>query len=507
MTPNLIRKQFLDRWWDAADFDTAAEFWLRLYEEAARAQGFTDTPVHNTAIRLRGFPRHAAGDLLKELANRVAASDFPAPEADQPDPDTLVISSGELGGEEQAPAGLGLPVVGGPAFEGLMVEFRFRVVGDEGKSLRRVELASTLVLVGELRDGRFLLKGAWRSGSHEWEDKLAWAGGWAEQDAWLAAMDRFRETGDVPRDLGKKLFVPRSADFIGGAVVKMIHVPLGKPRLGGLVRRAAGFAAVFVVLGLAIWWAVVGERWFLVGILVLVSWPVAWLAWAFARGEWRLVISGHRDFHRVYSRLTTEPVRHMALTRAETDIRFANPWLQKYTADLEAAGFRYAGDLRIEPEEVSGDGLFRAFLAPDGVTWVAVMFHFGMPTDSPMFHRTWPAAVAFLAYTFFADGGYASSVSGRTNGYRRKLTGAEHKSSVFPDEEDPIAFVRLHAAAARRFAEETGRRPLGVQPFDWFVRRQEEMYEEERRLRQGEPYTWGDHLRWCLQSPRREYRG
>src|SRR5688572_4357498 len=101
MLRHLIRPQFLDRWWDAADLDAAAEFWLRLYEESARVQGFARTPVHETEIRLRGFPRYAAGELLKELAARVAASDFPAPEADQPDPDTLAVASGEIHGEDR----------------------------------------------------------------------------------------------------------------------------------------------------------------------------------------------------------------------------------------------------------------------------------------------------------------------------------------------------------------------------------------------------------------------
>ena len=43
--------------------------------------------------------------------------------------------------------------------------------------------------------------------------------------------------------------------------------------------------------------------------------------------------------------------------------------------------------------------------------------------------------------------------------------------------------------------------------FDLYVRRQEALNEEERRLMVDDPYTWGDHLRWYLQTPRREYRG
>src|SRR5262249_59983124 len=92
-------------------------------------------------------------------------------------------------------------------FDGLLAEIRFRVVGDEGKMLRKVKIESTLVLVGELRGGRFLLKGAWRTGPFGWEDKLAWAGGWPELDAWLAGLDEVREAGEVPTALAKKLLI------------------------------------------------------------------------------------------------------------------------------------------------------------------------------------------------------------------------------------------------------------------------------------------------------------
>src|SRR5262249_49539617 len=262
MILHLIRKQFIDRWWDAADLDAAAEVWLRLYEEAARANGVAYTPVHPTEIRLRGFPPAAAHTPRKDLAARVAGSDFPAPEVDLPDPDTLVLASGEVRGEEQAPAGLGLPALAAEPFDGLLAEIRFRVVGDEGKVLRKVKIESTLVLVGELRGDRFLLKGAWRSGPFGWEDRLAWAGGWPGPDAWLTGFDEFRESGEVPTALAKRLFIVRGADRIGGMVVKMLHVPLDRPRLRGLLTRAAVFAVLLSLLGLAVYGVVSARRWF-----------------------------------------------------------------------------------------------------------------------------------------------------------------------------------------------------------------------------------------------------
>src|SRR5436189_10721 len=77
MLPHLIRKQLLDRTWDSADLDAAAEFWLRLYEAAAKKQGFTATPSHRVEVRLRGFARPALPALQDELCRRVASSDLP----------------------------------------------------------------------------------------------------------------------------------------------------------------------------------------------------------------------------------------------------------------------------------------------------------------------------------------------------------------------------------------------------------------------------------------------
>ena len=70
-------------------------------------------------------------------------------------------------------------------------------------------------------------------------------------------------------------------------------------------------------------------------------------------------------------------------------------------------------------------GVFRVFYAPDGVTYLTLVFSFATTPDPSEGFRTWPAAVSFLAHTFFADGGYAASVNGRSNGYRRKRTGPE----------------------------------------------------------------------------------
>ena len=57
-----------------------------------------------------------------------------------------------------------------------------------------------------------------------------------------------------------------------------------------------------------------------------------------------------------------------------------------------------------------------------------------------------PGADIRAKVTIFADGGYAASINGRAQGYRRKRTGPEVQVRVFPDEKDPLEFVRKHAA-------------------------------------------------------------
>jgi hypothetical protein len=504
---HLIRKQFADCTWDAADLDAAAEFWLRLYEEAARTRGFPATAGHATEVRLRGFPRHAGDALVQELARRAAASDFDDPEVGLTDPDTLSVSSGLAPDDRQPPVGLGLAVLAGEPFDGLLAEFRFRVTAAPGGLFGRSKVQATLVLIGELRGGRFVLKAVWRSGNTGWEDDVVWSAAWPSEAEWFAGFDRFRESGEVPASLAKTVFTTRGEDRTGGLMVKLIRVPLGEPRLGGLLVRWLIFAGLLGVIGYHCYeqaearewaWAVLFGAWGLF---------VAWVFSLFVRHEAKLFFVVHRQFVAAYTRLYEDSVRLVPLTRPEAGAapELDNPWARKYTADLEAAGFPHGGDFRVIGGGTSG--VFRVFGAPDGVTYLSLLFQTLSSPEPEQAVRTWPAAVVLVAYTFYPDGGRAASVSGRHLGYRRKRTGPETVFRVFPHEPDPVEFVRRHAATAAAFADETGRSPLRHERFDLFVRRQEALNEEERRLFADNPYTWGDHLRWYLQSPRREYRG
>src|SRR5262245_18090194 len=150
--------------------------------------------------------------------------------------------------------------------------------------------------------------------------------------------------------------------------------------------------------------------------------------------------------------------------------------------------------------------MFRVFRAPDGVTHLAIVLSFTTARDPARAMHTRPANVAFVAHTHFADGGFAVSANGRSTSYRRKRTGPEVLSRIFPDETDPLEFMQKHMKAARAFAEACGVRVVPAGSLAEYVRRQNAMLEEDQRYFVGSPYTWGDHFWWYLQTPRKVFR-
>jgi hypothetical protein len=94
----LIRQQFLDLTWDSVHLNAASEFWLRLYEIAAKHYAYDDKPHYSLEIRLWGFPRCNAEKLAKELERRAQAFNVETPVVTIKDPDTIILSSKEVSG-------------------------------------------------------------------------------------------------------------------------------------------------------------------------------------------------------------------------------------------------------------------------------------------------------------------------------------------------------------------------------------------------------------------------
>ena len=207
-------------------------------------------------------------------------------------------------------------------------------------------------------------------------------------------------------------------------------------------------------------------------------------------------------------RLDADGSKLAPLNQAESVLNAADPYVRKFTADLTAAGFTRIGDANVVPTSV-GEVVLRVFAAPDGVTYLSVVFQRSNPFTSEIGKvlRFWPWSVSFICYTFLTGGSYAASANGPRYGFRRKRSGPDCLIRVWPDQTDPVAFAQLHAEAVAKFVAELGRPPLNHVRFEEYIRLQNALVEEERRQYADDPYTLGDHLHWYLQIPRRVYRG
>jgi hypothetical protein len=521
---HLVRPRFLDLFWDAAEFDVLAEFWLCLHERYREKSWPRYTPYHALEIRLQGFARGRADELEAELCRRVLTPAFPEPLVYRPDPDTLAFTSGFADFTEQPAPGLALPLLCGEPFDGLLAEIRFTAAGFRRGPRGKSKLEGTVVLVGELRGGRFFAKSAWKVGPTGWEDEPQWSIPWGNEPTLLGALSKFRATGTVPDDLAFKCFTVRWAHRLDQLGIALTHVPLDRPRLGGLLLRLLYFTIAFAATGhlAAILWVTGGwlhwllelspPIWFVfaaLGFAALGIWTfIAVLAFCqFAATEFRLFFVGRSVFRRMYTRLYARHTRIVPLTPEEAAARLDNPWARKYTAELLALGCTHAGVYRNEPEE-SGRSVVSLFLAPDGATNVFLLLTLGgsAPGYEPAVPQMWPAVAILLAETYFADGARFSSGNSRADGFRRKRTGPQWQFRVFADAEDPAEFLARHTEAVRRFAAASGRTPLPHVSAEETVRRHEKIQEMSREVYKGAPYTWADHLHRYLRIVRREYR-
>jgi hypothetical protein len=504
---NLLRPRFLDLLWDTVEFDELAECWLCLYERADAKMSFRARPYYALEIRLRGFACCRTEAVEAELCRRLLTPAFPGPLVFRPDPDTLAFTSGCANLTEQPVEGLGLYLLRGKPFDGLLVEVRFTAAGfrhgPEGKS----KAEGTVIVVGELRDGRVLVKSLWKTGPTGWEDVPHWSTPWADEPNLLGALSKFRVTGTVPDDLASKCFTSRFADRVGQLSVALTSVPLDQPRLGGLLLRSLIFVTAFAIAANVAAIAVVAGLWFLLVLPLFVFLLFGVLFCAFAIQELRLFFAGRAALRRMYVRLYAGHKHIVPLSPEEAADRLNNPWARKYFAELLALGCAHAGDFRMDTEE-GGRSAMSLFFAPDGVTHVFLILSLGgsAPDYVPMISLMWPAAVVLMAETNCADGARLASVNNFYEGFRKKRSGPESQFRVFPDASAPAEFLSRHTEAMRRFASATGRTPAPHGSTEEIIRRDEQKQEKNRELYGDAPYTWMDNLHRYLCVVRREYR-
>jgi hypothetical protein len=504
---SLIRREFLNQTWDANDLDGAAEFWLRLYKVVAAANGYSIRPKSELEIQVSGFSQFKGEFLQRELEERIAASDIPNATSSLRDSETLVISTGIRSGQTTPPVGLGLPLLAGSAFEGVVAEVRFRVIGRKGWQDPKLDVA--MVIVGQLRDGKLLVKSVWRSHRHWDEDERFRSTPIEWETEWLGALNRFKESGVVEEGFAAWLSPPSYHDNQRRKRFRLINTPFGRPRWRGLLVRCLGTCmgvAVVVVAILALLRSQLPVRQTLVLSLIVISLAtcVGLYIWWIAAAEWRLLFS-YKSHREAYAKQFERDLRYAILTPDQSTEFADDPAIRKYTADLVAERFLLLGDVAPAPTS-EARGVYRVFKGPDGITYfvLASTRSFGNEPETRV--HVWPVAITFQAQTFFQGSGRVESVSDSSYGYQRFAAGPETLLRSFPDMIDPIEFYQLHTATLEAFVEEKGLIPAGHERFEDCVRRQQVIYEQDREYSRDHPYSWADHLRWYLQLPRKEQR-
>lgn len=486
MIRSLARVKFIDRKWAGRNLDDLAEYWSRLCQRAEGARNRDWNPEHALELRLTGFPRVAGQTIRATLTQRYAAIGLTVT---MPDPDTLIISWWLA---EALPPGLGLPLLTETYFDGLAIEIRLCFSEQSGPLESTTVRGFTLVLSGRLLDNKLLVKSLWgghadasENGIYDaptpWEKKL------------LAGFDRFRETGDITRRLAKALFFPDEPPD-EGAVSRLMNVPFGRQRLFGLIVRC-----VVVALGLAIAgpYLVVSlvekiETLFLAIPLFLV-W--CFVFWTFARREFRLLFRVYRQRQAENAERYQNPTRYTRLTPEQAGARLDDPIVLKHTAHVIDAGFVHVGDVSSIPIE-QANVVYRIFHAPDRMTYlVLVCLIKGEDKTGPY----WPISVGFECQTFFSDGGRADSINYATHESYEFEPPPSTRLLTFPQATDPLSLFRLHTAVVDALVEETAATPVRHEPFDQYIRRQEQISEDECQGYANRPYSFRDHLRWYLQ--------
>lgn len=522
MLRHLIRTAFIDSVWGAADLNEAADFWVRLFEVAARKGRFGDIVYHAVEVRLQGFPRHQAEVVRDAFARRLADGDFPDPHLLLTDADTLVFSSGYAPLDQAPVEGLVIPCLAGAPFDGLLVELRFTVAAfrrerveafGEGfraathRPVGKSKAEGTLVLVGELRDGRLHLKAAWRRGPFDDDNEIQlWNARWGNEAAWLKALETFGESGAVPKRLAMGCFLTRGSERFGRLQARLIYVPHDRPRLGGLVWRLAFFALVTTPLVLLMV-SLEDKRVACLTLLFMVlalSLVMVFFA-GFLACELCAPLYLYWRLRRIYRHVYAATPRVVPLTPEEAATRLDHPWARKLSGDLEAAGCTHLGDFHFDPP-AGGEMVTRIYRTADPGTIVQLLLQTSTPPTEKVVYRMWPAEVILAVGTWFRDGSRCGTVCGERLGFRRKLTGPESREQVLPEGTALEEVLRRHRQMTESFARDGNRTPEPVESADDVVRLYQETIKEDRRLYGARPYTFGDHLHWWLQIRRREYR-
>jgi hypothetical protein len=400
-----------------------------------------------------------------------------------------------------------LPLFAGPEFEGLAIEVRFRVIGRTRRvlgistysNLSKIDVA--LVIVGELRAGNVLVKAIWKCHAGFDEDGYYRTTPMSGELEFVGALEQFRKNGAVTRHELVAFFAPaarpapltRATNWVWHWATNALF---GRPRLIALLTRFVLIIGIVFASGWLGYQGFVSHEKYWLGFSIIAGLIGLRLLWAFLNIEFGLLFSYHTH-RRGYAKVFENAQRFAIRTSDEATTFTDDPAVRKCTADLESAGFVLLGEVASTPVSDPSTG-FRIFRAPDGFTYLVLICSR---------NNMWLSNIQLEAQTFFQGGGRVDSLSGEAYGYTRRPTGHDTLHCVFPAVDDPVQLYWKHTAAVEAFAAANGLIPVRHERLEDYVRRQDGISEEDYQYFHAHPYSWGDHIRWYLQWPRRKQHG
>ncbi len=496
----LLRPEFRPELWSEADLDAAADHWLWLFEGATTTT--THAADHRTEVRLRGFPRAATDAVAATLVARLSGF-----EVTRPDPDTVVAVGRAIAMDAAPPAGLGVPRLAGPPFDGLYADVRFTATAR--KRSGKPVAAGTLVLAGELGPRGFTLYTVWAEGASAAANLHALNTPWADEEAWRDDLDEFRGGKRVEaraNALADRAFPKLNPTWLVRAWAWLAAFPFtGERRRVRLLRKLAANLAV-VALAAAVAWVVPSsgfvDRMLNVILLTLLAMPLGLLLWQFFYGLQLVRRLASGQYAIVYN-LTGRLVPADAAVISQF---FDNPFGRKDIADWHAAGTRRFADAVLDEPTLDHAGV-RLSHALDG--WIVVLMASSTAVPGPggtTQNQIWPAEVFVQLLTRFPDESVVATTNDLWRGFRRKLTGPSSVGRVHLGVTAPADLLAAHAESCRQHAERTGLSPLPALTFDAFARWHADRAAQVKRLYEHNPVTWSDAFVLLMGYVRRTYR-
>jgi hypothetical protein len=495
----LTRRSFPDRLLNGDDLDALADVWFSWYGDARAKEPTGGVGHHRVEGRLWGFPRPDGDGLEQILVRAVAASGMDGLSVARPDPDTLTAATPLAELEQPCSLAPVLACFSAPELDGLPLMLRLGLHDWRGPTDGPPLAGGSLVICGQLAQGRLRLKGIWPAGLVAEHEGLYEKARWAEEEALL----RFLDGAPAPPASAGVLAVlgpQRSQRYHHWLLSRFYRVP-GQKKLPAFLGRVGFFAALFAA-SVAVLFVLRPSNSLTFGAMVVAVgaaagslWGLGFVVWRQAREVGSHYVNMRAALRRVYAR----QVRFLPIDLAAVGA-LPDPHAAKYAAEVEALGGRHYLDVTHDPPP-SGTSYIRQFALPEDATYVSLLLLYGTSNGFVLF----PARATLMVTTYF-DNGERLTSSNSGMGYRKKLDPRVTARS-YDDAEDPADLLARHRRELERLLGE-GRRVQPLMGPEELLRRIERDHEEAReRLARYGYWRWGDALRQTFGLIRPEYRG